>query len=276
MNNSTGTFQKIKESVAYINKHVATQPEAGVILGSGLDAFAGEVKTTVQIPYSDIPHFPVSGVSGHEGMLSFGKLGDTDLVIMRGRIHYYEGYAMDEVIYPVRVLKYVGVNTLYLSNAAGGMNENYRVGDIMFINDHINLMPNPLIGSHEPEFGERFPDMSVAYDPTLLSIARQFAAANNLPVHTGCYVGVSGPTYETPAEYRYMRIIGGDAVGMSTVPEVIAARQMGICCFAASVITDLGVQGKIEYLTHEMVKSAARAAEPRLAKIFRHLITSGE
>lgn len=265
-------FQKIKQSTAYINNIVSIKPSIGIILGSGLGAFIEEFSIQNKIPFSKIPHFPETSIDGHEGALLFTEFMGKNLVIMQGRIHYYEGYTMEEVTYPIRVLKYLGVETLLLSNAAGGMNPDYSVGDLMLISDHINLMPDPLIGKHNPEFGARFTDMSVAYNKNLIESAEKLASELDIEIKKGIYIGVTGPTYETPSEYEYLRKIGGDAVGMSTVPEVIVARQMGMRCFGMSVITDLGVQDKIEFLTHEMVKTAAEKAEPKLAAIIKKLI----
>ncbi|MBN2522122.1 MAG: purine-nucleoside phosphorylase [Bacteroidales bacterium] len=265
-------LQKIKESVACISKQTTIKPQVAVVLGSGLGDFVHEVEVKLKIPYSQIPYFPVPGVDGHEGALLFAFHKQVPLVIMQGRAHFYEGYSMDEVTYPLRVFKYLGIDTLFLSNAAGGMNPDFKIGDLMVIADHINMMPNPLVGEHVPEFGSRFPDMSEAYNKKLIEQA--FSSAKKLPVQLkkGCYIAVTGPTYETSAEYRFFRTIGGDAVGMSTVPEVIVAHQMGIKCFAMSVITDLGVPGKIEYLTHEKVKKAAQDAEPKLAMLLKDMI----
>jgi purine-nucleoside phosphorylase len=266
------TLQRINESVAYIHKLVGINPVAGIILGTGLGGFISDFEIETRIPYSDIPHFPVSGVEGHEGALLFGKSGNCSVVIMQGRVHYYEGYPMSDIIYPIRVLSYLGIHALLISNAAGGLNPQFKTGDLMIITDHINLMPNPLIGKHEDDFGERFPDMSQAYDPALIDRAGKIAQDLDSQLHTGCYVAVTGPTYETPSEYNYFRLIGGDAVGMSTVPEVIAAHQMQVRCFAISVITDLGIPGKPEYLTHKKVQEVAEASLPDLSKIFRALL----
>jgi purine-nucleoside phosphorylase len=266
-------LQKIRKSIVYINNRISIKPSIGIILGSGLGGFIEEFSIQNKIPYSKIPHFPEAGIDGHEGALLFTEFKGKDLVIMQGRIHHYEGYSMEEVTYPVRVLKYLGIDTLLLSNAAGGMDPDFHIGDLMIISDHINLMPNPLIGKHYSEFGPRFPDMSVAYDKNLIALAEKIAMELSIEIRKGIYVGVTGPTYETPAEYEYLRKIGGDAVGMSTVPEVIVAHQMGIRCFGMSVITDLGVPGKIEYLSHEVVKTAAEKAEPKLAAIFRKMIS---
>jgi purine-nucleoside phosphorylase len=238
-----------------------------------LGDFIRKFSIITKIFYRDIPHFPEPGTDGHEGALLFTEYMGRNLVIMQGRIHYYEGYTMDEVIFPVRVMKYLGVDTILLSNAAGGVNPDFSVGDLMVLTDQINLMPNPLIGKHHPELGPRFPDMSMPYDGDLLAFAEKAAQGLGIPLKKGCYVGVTGPSYETPAEYGFLRKIGGDAVGMSTVPEVIAARQMGVRCLGISVITDLGVPGKIEFLSHNMVKAAAEKAEPALAELFKKVIS---
>jgi len=263
----------INEAASYIRKKIESTPETAIILGSGLGKIVDHLEVDCSIDYASIPHFPVSTVEGHEGKLISGKLGEVAVLVMQGRFHYYEGYTMSEVIFPIRVMKFLGIKTLVVSNAAGGMNPNFQIGDIMLINDHINLMPNPLIGKHNPEFGARFPDMSLTYDPALLEKARQLSQSLHIPIHEGCYVGVTGPTLETPKEYEYMRIIGGDAVGMSTVPEVIAAHQMDLSVFAVSVITDLGVPGKIKKLTHQDVINAAEKTAPILTSLIIKLIT---
>lgn len=263
----------ISEAVSYIKKRIEQTPETAIILGSGLGKMVDHLEVESTIEYASIPHFPVSTVEGHEGKLISGRLGNMPVLVMQGRFHYYEGYSMNEVIFPIRVMKFLGIKTLVVSNAAGGMNPDFEIGDIMVINDHINLMPNPLLGKHQPEFGARFPDMSQTYDPELLRKARSLAASQGISIHEGCYVGVTGPTLETPKEYEYLRIIGGDAVGMSTVPEVIAAHQMNIAVFAASVITDLGVPGKIQKLTHQDVIEAAEKTAPKLTELIIKLIT---
>jgi purine-nucleoside phosphorylase len=263
----------INEAVSYIKKRIDQTPETAIILGSGLGKIVDHLEVEEAIDYASIPHFPVSTVEGHEGKLISGRLGEVPVLVMQGRFHFYEGYSMNEVIFPIRVMKFLGIKTLIVSNAAGGMNPDFEIGDIMVINDHINLMPNPLLGKHFPEFGARFPDMSETYNRGLLQKARALAASNGIKIHEGCYVGVTGPTLETPKEYQYMRIIGGDAVGMSTVPEVIAAHQMSMDVFAASVITDLGVPGKIQKLTHQDVIKAAEATAPLLTSLIIKLIT---
>jgi purine-nucleoside phosphorylase len=249
-------------------------PETGIILGTGLSGLGKEIEVKYAIPYGDIPEFPVSTVQGHPGKLLFGMLGGKPVVAMQGRFHFYEGWTMGDVVLPVRVMKYLGIQRLFVSNACGGVNPAFETGDLMILDDHICLFPNPLIGPNIDELGPRFPDMSEPYDKALIAKARTIAEANGIGLQQGCYVGLTGPTLETPAEYHYVRVIGGDAVGMSTVPEVIAARQMGIPCFAMSVITDMGVKGRIEKTTHEMVQRVAEKAEPKLTLIMKELIAS--
>ena len=263
----------IKEAVSYIREKIHEIPDTAIILGTGLGIIVDHLEVEHVVDYQSIPHFPVSTVEGHEGKLISGKLGEKRVLVMQGRFHYYEGYEMQEVIFPIRVMKLLGIKTLVVSNAAGGMNPEFEIGDIMVINDHICLMPNPLVGKHEPAFGVRFPDMSQTYDPELLQKARVLSKELQIPIREGCYVGVTGPTLETPKEYQYLRIIGGDAVGMSTVPEAIAAHQMGISIFAVSVITDLGVPGKIQKLTHQDVIKAAEKTAPKLTELIINLIT---
>jgi purine-nucleoside phosphorylase len=232
------------------------------------------MENCIEIDYKDIPNFPVSTVEGHAGKLIFGTLGSKKIVAMKGRFHYYEGYGPEQVALPIRVLKYLGIKCLFLSNAAGGVNPDFRIGDIMIITDHINLLPNPLIGQNDDRIGARFPDMSDAYDKHLIKKALQIALDNNIRVHKGVYLSTSGPTFETPAEYRYFRIIGADAVGMSTTPEVIIARHMNLPVFAVSIITDLGVEGKIAYTTHQSVLDEAAKTEERMTAIMTDMINS--
>lgn len=267
-------LEKIKKSAEYILDQINGKPKSAVILGSGLGGFTNDIEILKTIPYSSIPDFPQTTVEGHSGALIHARVDNNEFLVMQGRIHFYEGHSIDTIVYPIRVMKYLGIENLLLSNASGGMNEDFEIGDLMIINDHINLIPNPLVGPHNPEFGERFPDMGEAYSKDMIATAHKIAVDNNIKVHEGVYVAVTGPTYETPAEYKYFRIIGGDCVGMSTAPEVIVANQMGIKCFAISVVTDLGVPGKIEYITHEHVQKAAAAAEPKMAKIVKELIAS--
>ncbi len=268
-------LQRIQHIAEHLKKATnGFTPETGIILGTGLSGLGNEIDVQYAIGYAEIPEFPVSTVQGHPGKLLFGMLAGKPVVAMQGRFHFYEGWTMGEVVLPVRVMKYLGIQRLFVSNACGGVNPAFETGDLMILNDHICLFPNPLIGPNIDELGPRFPDMSEPYDHALIASAKDIAARNNIPVQVGCYVGLTGPTLETPAEYRYMRIIGGDAVGMSTVPEVIAARQMGIPCFAMSVITDMGVEGRIEKTTHEMVQRVAEKAEPKLTLIMKELIAS--
>jgi len=265
-------LQAINEAVSYIREKISGTPEVAIILGSGLGGIVDHMEEECSIAYEDIPHFPESTVQGHEGKLIYGRLGGKPTLAMKGRFHFYEGYPMEEVTFPVRVFKFLGIERLVVSNAAGGMNPAFEIGDIMMINDQIHTMPNPLIGKHYPEFGERFPDMSETYSRRLMDSFRKHASLEGIPIREGCYVGVTGPTLETPKEYAYFRIIGGDAVGMSTTPEVIVAHQMGMQVFAVSVITDLGVPGKIEKLTHGDVLKAAAEAAPKLTRLIIKMI----
>ena len=249
-----------------------TRPETAIILGTGLGSLVNEIENKYEISYETIPHFPVSTVEGHSGKLIFGKLGKKDILAMQGRFHFYEGYAMTEVTFPIRVMKELGIKTLFVSNAAGGMNPDFEIGDLMIITDHINFFPeHPLRGKNIP-YGPRFPDMSEAYNKELIRKADEIAAEKGIKVQHGIYIGTQGPTYETPAEYKMFRILGADAVGMSTVPEVIVANHCGIRVFGMSVITDLGVEGKIVEVTHEEVQKAADKAQPLMTTIMRELI----
>lgn len=267
-------LNKINQTAAYLKALVSYRPETGIILGTGLGHLADHITDKIEIPYENIPHFPVSTVEGHSGKLIFGKLGGKEVLAMQGRFHYYEGYDMKQVTFPVRVFKAMGIKTLFVSNAAGGMNPDFKVGDIMIITDHINLFPeHPLRGKNHEELGTRFPDMSEAYSARLIAKADEIAARNGIKVQHGVYVGTQGPTFETPAEYRYFRRIGGDAVGMSTVPEVIVACHGGMEVFAISVITDLGVEGIVEKCSHEEVQKAANAAQPLMTRIMQELVT---
>ncbi len=266
-------LERIKSTVSYIKDKTKFQPEVGIILGTGLGGLVEDIKIEHSLNYDEIPDFPVSTVDGHHGRLIFGELGGKKIVAMQGRFHFYEGYPMEMVVFPVRVMKYLGIKNLFVSNASGGVNPDFEIGDLMIINDHINLIPNPLIGKHQAEFGARFPDMSEPYDLKLIEKAKEIAKSHDLKVQEGCYVATTGPTFETPKEYQYFKIIGGDTVGMSTVPEVIVARQMGIPCFAISIITDLGVPGKIVEVTHEEVQKVAAKAETKMTLIMEELIS---
>ena len=267
-------LEKIKESAAFIQSKTTVQPSIGIILGTGLGGLVKEINVIDTISYEDIPNFPVSTVESHSGKLIFGELGGKKVVAMQGRFHYYEGYSLQQVTFPVRVMKLLGIERLFVSNASGGVNPDFEVGEIMIQNDHINLFPgNPLIGKNIDELGPRFPDMSDAYDPAMIDLAKNIANENNIKVSVGTYAGLTGPTLETPAEYRYVRNIGADAVGMSTVPEVIVARHMEIPCFAISIITDLGVPGKIQKVSVQDVIEVASRQEPKMTLIMRELIS---
>jgi purine-nucleoside phosphorylase len=266
-------LQQIEESVLVIRSQCALKPRVGIVLGSGLGNLAREIEVEKEIDYGTIPHFPVSTVEGHQGKLIFGLLGGQPVVVLAGRFHFYEGYTPQQVVFPIRVLKFLGAETLLVSNAAGGMNAAFRVGDLMIIRDHISLFTvNPLLGRNEDELGPRFPDMSEPYNRELIRKAKIIAERLGIEVHEGVYAGVTGPTFETRAEYKLLHIVGGDAVGMSTVQEVIAARHLGLKVFAMSVITDLGIREEDNLITHKEVLEAAAAAEPRLAGIFKALI----
>ena len=266
-------LEKILETVDFIkSKTNGFEPEVGIVLGSGLGGLVNVIDTQYSIPYAEIPNFPVSTVAGHQGKLILGTLSGRRVVAMQGRFHYYEGYSTKEVTFPIRVLKYLGIKLLVLSNASGGVNPDFRVSDIMFITDHINLLPNPLIGKNDERIGTRFPEMSEAYNKNVLAFADKIADELKIQVQHGVYVGDTGPTYETPAEYNYYRVIGGDCVGMSTVPEVIIARHCGLPVFAMSIITDLGGKDIAVQVTHEEVINAANVAEPKMTAILKEML----
>lgn len=266
-------LNKIENAASFISSKVEKLPKIGIILGTGLGQLVDHIKVTAEIDYKDIPDMPVSTVEGHSGKLIFGYLGEKYVMAMQGRFHYYEGYDMKQVTFPVRVMRKLGVETLFVSNAAGGMNKEFRVGDVMIITDHINLFPeNPLRGKNYEELGPRFPAMTEPYDHDLIKIADAIAAEKNIRVMHGVYVGTPGPTFETPAEYEYFRIIGGDAVGMSTVPEVIVAKHGGMKVFGVSVITDLGGKDITEVPSHEEVQKAAIKAQPYMTQIMTEMV----
>ena len=266
-------LQTIRETAAFIRNEVGEMPKIGIILGTGLGDLVNYIDIKKEIDYRNIPHFPVSTVEGHSGKLIFGHLGGKYVMAMQGRFHYYEGYDMKQVTFPVRVMRELGVDTLFVSNAAGGMNKEFRVGDVMIICDHINLFPeNPLRGKNYEELGTRFPAMTEAYNHELIALADAIAAEDGIRVMHGVYVGTPGPTFETPAEYEYFRVIGGDAVGMSTVPEVIVANHAGMRVFGVSVITDLGGKDIREVPTHEEVQKAGVKAQPVMTRIITEMI----
>ncbi len=266
-------LEKIEDASKFILAKSNFIPEVCIILGSGLAELVNQLKVQATIDYKDIPHFPVSTVIGHPGKLILGELSGKKVAVMQGRFHFYEGYTMQEVAFPTRVMKACGAQTLIVTNAAGGLNPAIRVGELMVINDHINLQPmNPLLGKNHESLGPRFPDQHAIYDKVLIEKAKSIAAKNNIVCHEGVYVGVPGPTFETPAEYKYMRLIGGDAVGMSTVPEVIVGNHGGMKIFGISVITDEGNPVTPQKISHQEVVAAAREAEPRMSLIIRELV----
>ena len=266
-------MQQLDVTAKFIQSKITTKANTAIILGSGLGNLSSVIEADFSIPYSEIPNFPVSTVEGHKGRLILGTLNGKKVWVMEGRFHFYEGYTAEQVVFPIRVLKLLGVENLLLSNAAGGVNKNYEVGDVMIIKDHISFFTtNPLLGKNEPELGTRFPDMSEPYANTFIEKAKQIAAANQIKVHEGVYVGVTGPTFETRAEYQLIKISGGDVVGMSTVQENIAAVHCGMKVFAMSVVTDLGIREDNNVITHEEVLAAANAAEPLLTVIFSALV----
>ncbi|HTO16203.1 MAG TPA: purine-nucleoside phosphorylase [Edaphocola sp.] len=268
-------FEEIKETTNYIKSKIKSIPEFAIVLGSGLGGLTNLVTVEKELYYNEIPNFPQSTVEGHDGKLIFGTIGEKAVMMMAGRFHYYEGYSMKQVTFPMRVMKALGIHTMIVSNAAGGMNPDFQIGDIMIIKDHINLFPeHPLRGKNDDRLGVRFPDMSEPYNQELINIVKDIAQKNNIPIKEGVYIGLQGPTFETRAEYKYLHIIGGDAVGMSTVPEVIVAIHSGMKVFAASIITDIGIREELNVITHEEVLEAANNAAPKLEKIVSELIKS--
>lgn len=266
-------LEKIKQTAEFIKTKVADLPKTAIILGSGLGDLVNHMDVKVELDYAAIPNFPISTVEGHCGKLIFGTLGGRNVMAMQGRFHYYEGYDMKQVTFPVRVMRELGVDTLFVSNAAGGMNKDFKVGDVMIITDHINLFPeNPLRGKNYNELGDRFPAMTEAYSKRLVALADQIAKDKGIRLMHGVYVGTTGPTFETPAEYEYFRVIGGDAVGMSTVPEVIVANHGGMEVFGLSVITDLGGKDITQVPSHEEVQQAAVTAEPITKMLVHELV----
>ncbi len=267
-------LEKINETTEFLKSRGFINPDAGIVLGTGLGGLSARMENCIEVDYKDIPNFPVSTVEGHAGKLIFGDFGKKKIVVMKGRFHFYEGYGKEHIALPIRVLKYLGIKCLFLSNAAGGVNPNFQIGDIMIISDHINLLPNPLIGQNDDRIGARFPDMGEAYDKYLIKKALIIAEDLKIKIQKGVYLSTSGPTFETPAEYKYFRIIGADAVGMSTTPEVIIARHMNLPVFAVSIITDLGVEGKIAYTTHQSVLDEAAKTEERMTALMTEMIAS--
>ena len=269
-------YERIQETASWLKSRMTTSPKTAIVLGTGLGQLASEITDKTEFPYTEIPNFPVSTVEGHSGKLILGKLGGVDILAMQGRFHFYEGYSMKDVTFPVRVMYELGIKTLFVSNAAGGMNPEFKIGDLMIITDHINFFPeHPLRGKNFPT-GPRFPDMHETYDFSLVALADEIAKEKGIKVQHGVYVGVQGPTFETPAEYKMYRLLGGDAVGMSTVPEVIVAHHCGIRTFGVSVITDLGGFDDPVEVSHEEVQEAANKAQPLMTEIMREMIVRSE
>jgi purine-nucleoside phosphorylase len=267
-------LERIQHTTEYIKNRIGDfVPEVGIILGTGLGGLVAEMEVEKQLMYANIPDFPISTLEFHSGKLIFGKLNGVKVVAMQGRLHYYEGYTMQQITFPVRVMKMLGIKAIFVSNASGSLNPAFKKGDLMVIEDHINLQSqNPLVGRNEPELGPRFPDMSQPYKRDLIDKALDIAAANNIICHKGVYVAVTGPNLETKAEYKYLRIIGGDAVGMSTVPEVIVANHMGLPVFAVSVLTDEGFPETLQPVSVEEMLAVAYEAEPKMTLILKELI----
>ncbi len=266
-------MEQLAETVQFIQLQYKKTPQVGIVLGSGLGNLTSEIQIEKEIDYTTIPHFPVSTVLGHSSKIIFGTLSGKNVVVLSGRFHFYEGYTPQQITYPIRVLKMLGLQTLLLSNAAGAVNKTFKVGDLMLITDHISFFTvNPLLGKNEDELGTRFPDMSEPYNRNILAKAKVIAKRLGYEIKEGVYVGVTGPTFETHAEYRLIAAVGGDAVGMSTVQEAIVARHAGMDVFAVSVITDLGIRDDDNIITHEEVLAAAKEAEPKLTNLFKNLI----
>ena len=266
-------WEQVQETVNYINEKINFIPEYGVILGSGLGSFTDEMKVAYTLPYNEIPNFPLSTVQGHKGALVFGTIGEKKVIAMQGRFHFYEGYSMTEVTFPVRVMKFLGIEKLVVSNASGGVNPSYKVGSIVMITDHINMTPeHPLRGKNDERFGPRFVNMSEPYSRKMIAKVTELAIGLNITVHEGIYLGLQGPTFETLAEYKMVKILGADCVGMSTVPEVIVARHMDLETFGISVITDMGNAESIGTISHDEVLEAAKEAEPKVRSLIKELI----
>ena len=268
-------WDKVQETVRFLQNKGITAPDFGIVLGTGLGNLASEIDIIKKIPYEEIPNFPVSTVTGHQGALIFGELSGKKVLAMQGRFHYYEGYSIKQVIFPIRVLKYLGIDKLIVSNASGGVNPSFEVGDIMLIKDHINMMPeHPLRGENDERFGSRFVDMHEPYDLNMLAKMERIANELGIYIQKGIYLALQGPTFETPAEYRMVKLIGADTVGMSTVPEVITAKHMNMNCLGISVITDLGIEGQIVEVSHEEVQKVAKAAEKTVSKLVKEFIAT--
>ena len=269
---SSNILQRVNSTADFIRSQIKESPDYGIILGTGLGGLVKEIEVSVSIAYDSIPNFPVSTVESHSGKLIFGKLSGKNIVAMQGRFHFYEGYSMEDIVLPVRVMKLLGIKKLFVSNACGGINPAFEKGDLCIINDHINLFPgNPLVGGNINELGPRFPDMSAPYNKKMIALANIICAEENIKTRNGVYAGVTGPMLETPAEYKFLRIIGADVVGMSTIPEIVAARHLSLPCFACSIVTDI-CYGEIEPVTLEEIIAIANKAEPKLTTLFKRLI----
>lgn len=270
-------YEKIQETVQFLHDKGISKPDFGIILGTGLGGLVNIINIEKKFYYQEIPNFPVSTVKGHSGTLIYGTLGGKTILAMQGRFHFYEGWEMDQVTFPIRVMKFLGVENLIVSNASGGVNPSFKVGDIMLITDHINMMPkHPLRGKNDERFGPRFVDMHEPYSLKMIAFMEEVAKQNNIEIQKGVYLALQGPTFETPAEYRMVKLMGGDAVGMSTVPEVIVAKHMGMQVFGLSVITDLGIEGQVEEVSHEAVQKAALASEKNISKLMTDFIVKYE
>ena len=268
-------WEEVQETVNFIKSKTGFSPEYGVILGSGLGSFTDDIAVEFTLPYAEIPNFPIVTVEGHKGALVFGTIGTKKVVAMQGRFHFYEGYSMKEVTFPVRVMKFLGVSKLIVSNASGGVNSNYKVGSIVLLKDHINMMPeHPLRGKNDERFGPRFVNMSEPFSRKMILKAKEVATKLEIEVQDGVYLGLQGPTFETLSEYKMVKALGADCVGMSTVPEVIVARHMDLETFGISVITDMGNEESIHTITHEEVLQAANEAEPKVRKLIKELIVT--
>ena len=268
-------YNKIQETVKFLKEKGLNNIDFGIVLGTGLGNLVNIIDVKIRIPYKEIPNFPVSTVAGHSGALIYGQLGGKTVIAMQGRFHFYEGWEMDEVTFPIRVMKFLGIKNLIVSNASGGVNPKFKVGDIMIISDHINMVPShPLRGANDERLGPRFVDMHEPYNLKMIATVEAIAKQKGIALQKGIYLGLQGPTFETPAEYKMVSLLGADAVGMSTVPEVIVAKHMDMQCFGLSVITDLGIEGKVEVVSHEAVQKAAKASEKNIGDLVEAFVSS--
>lgn len=266
-------WEKTQETVKFLKEKGFTAIDYGIILGTGLGNFTDNIDISIRLPYEEIPNFPISTVSGHHGELIYGTIGNKTVLALRGRFHYYEGWSTKEATFPVRVMKFLGIDKLIVSNASGGVNKDFKVGDVMILTDHINQIPDhPLRGENDERFGPRFVDMHEPYNLAMIAHMEKIAKETRISIQKGTYLALQGPTFETPAEYGMVRRFGADVVGMSTVPEVIVAKHMGMICFGLSVITDLGIEGVVESVSHEEVKIAAKLAEKKVGELVRRFI----